>query len=93
MALCLLLSFTALMIHYFFDASAYDVYLPMAAGLCTSVFVTAKPLIEAAERGETAAESEVGSAPPSSAPRLQPGPGEARGRNPYRLGRRRVSSR
>ena len=50
MSLCILLCFTALMIHYFFDAAAYDVYLPMAAGLCTSLFMTAQPLVAEAER-------------------------------------------
>jgi O-antigen ligase len=91
MALCLLLSFTALMIHYFFDAAAYDVYLPMAAGLCTSVFMTARPLIEAAERGETAPDANPAVAPNAALP--PPRPPRAAARNPYRLGRRRVSGR
>jgi len=99
MSLCLLLSFTALMIHYFFDAAAYDVYLPMAAGLCTSLFITAKPLIDEAEQragqGEPGLEpvsvtTEISSNPsPTPQPRSTPG----RSRNPYRLGRRRVPSR
>jgi O-antigen ligase len=91
MSLCLLLSFTALMIHYFFDAAAYDVYLPMAAGLCTSIFMTARPLIDAAERGEipdaNAATTSAGSTLPL------PRPPRAAARSPYRLGRRRVSER
>jgi O-antigen ligase len=92
MALCLLLCFTALMIHYFFDAAAYDVYLPMAAALCTSVFMTAKPLIEAAERGETALEKNPAATPPTPlVPQRRPTAVAAR--SPYRLGRRRVSGR
>lgn len=98
MSLCLLLSFTALMIHYFFDASAYDVYLPMAAGLCTSVFMTAQPLIEQAERGELPEEAALSSAPGSPVPVNRPSVPQnrlpaPRGRNPYRLGRPRLAKR
>jgi O-antigen ligase len=93
MSLCLLLSFTALMIHYFFDASAYDLYLPMAAGLCTSVFMTAKPLIEAAERGESGLEGTPAADAPTNSPLPQTPPVRLQNRNPYRLGRRRVSGR
>jgi O-antigen ligase len=97
MSLCILLSFTALMIHYFFDAAAYDLYLPMAAGLITSLFMTAQPLIaEAENRGGREPEPEeqvlapVGAALPAPAPRAQADRPE---RNPYRFGRRRAGRR
>ncbi|MBV9761335.1 MAG: O-antigen ligase family protein [Acidobacteriaceae bacterium] len=98
MSLCLLLSFTALMIHYFFDASAYDVYLPMAAGLCTSAFLTAQPLIERAEGGSSLVEGSPDSiAPPAVLVNQASGPQNRQpaiqGRNPYRLGRPRVAKR
>jgi O-antigen ligase len=96
MSLCILLSFTALMIHYFFDAAAYDVYLPMAAGLITSLFMTAQPLIAEAEKpGSVDREPEeafagVGTAAPAPDVRAQATPPE---RNPYRFGRRRAARR
>jgi O-antigen ligase len=97
MTLCLLLCFTALVIHYFFDAAAYDVYLPMAAGLCTSLLMTAKPLIEEAERRASGLPETAGEAP---APESLAAPSPVRqfrsgtpSGNPYRLGRRRVSKR
>lgn len=98
MSLCLLLSFTALMIHYFFDASAYDVYLPMAAGLCTSVFMTAQPLIDEAERGGGLAEaSQDWTLGPATTARQSSMPQDrsatVQAKNPYRLGRRRVAKR
>ena len=96
MTLCLLLSFTALLIHYFFDAAAYDLYLPMAAGLCTSLFMTAQPLIREAElkaeRGNAAAEP-VSPATAVGEPQAQLRPAAFQTRNPYRLGRKRVSKR
>ncbi len=94
MSLCILLCFTALAIHYFFDAAAYDVYLPMAAGLCTSLFMTTRPLIDQAERGDARAESraETMSVPAVAAtgPSLPQARSDRQSRNPYRLGRRRV---
>jgi hypothetical protein len=98
MSLCLLLSFTALLIHYFFDAAAYDLYLPMAAGLCTSLFMTAQPLIREAELkaegGDAAAAEPVLSAAPGlMQPQSQARPAAIQTRNPYRLGRKRVSKR
>jgi O-antigen ligase len=98
MSLCLLLSFTALLIHYFFDAAAYDLYLPMAAGLCTSLFMTAKPLIDEAELRAAGG----GSSPEPVSVLATPAPQSAlldvrsaavQTRNPYRLGRRRVSKK
>jgi hypothetical protein len=85
------------MIHYFFDAAAYDVYLPMAAGLITSLFMTAQPLIAAAEK-QGGAEQEpeeqilapVGPASSAPDPRVAPARQE---RNPYRFGRRRPGRR
>ena len=56
MALCALLGLIALSIHFFFDAIAWDYYLPMIAGLCMALVFSAKPLIAKAEaaasRGE-----------------------------------------
>lgn len=49
MSLCMLLSSIALAIHFFFDAIAYDFYLPMVAGLGTSLVWTTRPVIEDAE--------------------------------------------
>lgn len=49
MALCMLLSCIALGIHFFFDAIAYEFYLPMVAGLSTSLMCTTRPLIKEAE--------------------------------------------
>jgi O-antigen ligase len=49
MALCMLLSSLALVIHFFFDAIAYEFYLPMVAGLSTSLMYTTRPLIKEAE--------------------------------------------
>ena len=49
MALSMLLSSLALVIHFFFDAIAYEFYLPMVAGLSTSLMRTTRPLIEQAE--------------------------------------------
>jgi len=97
MSLCLLLCFTALVIDYFFDAAAYDVYLPMAAGLCTSLFMTAQPLIDRAEQG-TAGQDNGETAPVPAAPSGQSSLPQSRSaiaprRNPYRLGRNRVSKR
>jgi O-antigen ligase len=109
MSLCILLSFTALMIHYFFDAAAYDVYLPMAAGLCTSLFMTAQPLIAEAEKrfgtdkepedAAVSGSSGVGAFAEKQAPQPEltpqvPAPSAIRSSpNPYRLGRRRVGKR
>lgn len=98
MSLCIMLSFTALMIHYFFDAAAYDLYLPMAAGLITSLFITAQPLIAQAEKGggsapepEEQALAPVGDAASGPAPRAQSA--ARKERNPYRFGRRRSAKR
>lgn len=106
MSLCMLLSFTALMIHYFFDAAAYDVYLPMAAGLCTSLFMTAQPLIKEAEQGTGQTQNEVEDRLPSSrlgvpavasagtgAEAVPARPAASHIRNPYRLGRARIGKR
>jgi O-antigen ligase len=98
MSLCILLSFTALTIHYFFDASAYDVYLPMAAGLVTSLFMTAQPLIAEAEKREGGGEPEPEEQvlAPVGAPANTPAsraPVARQERNPYRFGRRRVAKR
>ncbi|MGI8958658.1 MAG: O-antigen ligase family protein [Bryobacteraceae bacterium] len=49
MALCMLLSCLALVIHFFFDAIAYEFYLPMVAGLSTSLICTTLPMIGGAE--------------------------------------------
>jgi O-antigen ligase len=97
MSLCILLSFTALMIHYFFDAAAYDVYLPMAAGLITSLFITAQPLIAAAEKqgsGEQDPEEQVpASVGPAARVSAQGVPPPRAERNPYRFGRPRTGRR
>lgn len=45
MALCMILSSIALAIHFFFDAIAYEFYLPMVAGLSTSLVYAAQPVI------------------------------------------------
>jgi O-antigen ligase len=102
MSLCLLLSFTALMIHYFFDAAAYDLYLPVAAGLCTALFSVSQPLQAEAEARlnapesvprtqqgtlETVAAGRAAAEPDHAVPAKLPGP------NPFRFGRRRNSSR
>lgn len=109
MTLCLLLSFIALSIHYFFDAAAYDLYMPMAAGLCTALMMTAQPLIKEAEERAGLPEGSRELAPvhagiqPAWSPARSarnpaidaplPMPKTAQTRNPYRLGRRRVSDR
>jgi O-antigen ligase len=49
MSLCMLLSSLAVVIHFFFDAIAYEFYLPMVAGLSTSLMYTTRPLIKDAE--------------------------------------------
>lgn len=102
MALCVLLSFVALMIHYFFDAAAYDLYLPMAAGLYTALSRASQPLLAEAEERMNAPENgsrsqqetletvaAFGGAvePDNSGPAKRPGP------NPFRFGRRRPSPR
>jgi len=102
MALCMLLSSIALTIHFFFDAIAYDFYLPMVAGLATSLVNAARPLIEKAEASPDAGRTESPAAPvrlktqtvastPSDLPALalkQPESERPRP-NPYKLGRRR----
>lgn len=107
MSVCLLLSFIALSIDYFFDAAAYDVYMPMAAGLLTALTITAKPLIqEAAARGGLPATDTQFSAVlapgllstdsrfPSIATTASAATTDVtQPRNPYRLGRRRVAAR
>jgi O-antigen ligase len=105
MSLCLLLSFIALTIDYFFDAAAYDLYMPMAAGLCTSLFMTTQPLIAEAQRRAASPEAGRETVPaessplvpaghiPDGTPPVSPSAGRSRNRNPYRLGRRRVLGR
>jgi O-antigen ligase len=98
MSLCMLLSSVALAIHFLFDAIAYDFYLPMVAGLSSSLVCTSRPLIEEAKailpHKETDAESRLmrltttvafdsTAKSPTKNPLL----------NPYKLGRRRVKSR
>jgi hypothetical protein len=99
MSLCALLALVALSIHFFFDAIAWDYYLPMIAGLAMALVFSAQPLIakaqESANRGEIAESAMVqainreerNDPPPqlvSAAASAQPRP-----RSPYRLGRRR----
>ena len=98
MSLCMLLGSIALAIHFFFDAIAYDFYLPIVAGLGTSLVWTTRPLIEAAEarlRGNEGAPearltrltvtvaSESTEKSSTKNPLL----------NPYKLSRRRAASR
>lgn len=49
MTICMLLSSIALAIHFFFDAIAYEYYLPMVAGLCSSLIYAAQSQIAAAQ--------------------------------------------
>jgi O-antigen ligase len=56
MSLCMLLSSIALAIHFFFDAIAYDFYLPMVAGLAASLVWTTRPVIQDAEAALQATE-------------------------------------
>ena len=89
MSLCLLLSFIALMIHYFFDAAAYDLYLPMGAGLCTALYsstVVAAETKRIAERANAPVpQLQTPKLPVKSpTPVLEPA-------NPVRFGRRRSS--
>jgi O-antigen ligase len=99
MSLCALLGLVALSIHFFFDAIAWDYYLPMIAGLSMALVFSAQPLIakaqEAADRGEITESGMVQTigtgtnedTPP--VPVSAPAPMQPRPRNPYRLGRRR----
>jgi O-antigen ligase len=102
MSLCALLALVALSIHFFFDAIAWDYYLPMIGGLSMALVFSAQPLIakaeESAYRGEITESGMVQtistenrdntlSQPVSVTP---PPPPPAR--NPYRLGRRRSSN-
>lgn len=105
MTLCLLLSFVALAIHYFFDAAAYDLYMPMAAGLCTALAISAGPLIKEAEAKAGLPEGTAEPLPVEAGAAVGLAAGPSNGlwseksskpnqqRNPYRLGRRRVSGR
>ena len=97
MALCMLLSSIALSIHFFFDAIPYDFYLPMVAGLATSLVCTARPLIAEAgaslRRNETAAESGLAQmAMPAgiAAGSIAKPPRGIPFSNPYKLGRSRA---
>jgi O-antigen ligase len=102
MSLCALLALTALSIHFFFDAIAWDYYLPMIAGLSMALVFSAQPQIakaeESAARGEIAEFAMVqtistGTRDNSpSQPASAPTPAPPRPRNPYRLGRRRSSN-
>ncbi len=102
MSLCLLLSFVALAIDYFFDAAAYDLYMPMAAGLCTALAATAQPLIKKAE-GKAELPEAFTEPLPLEPDAVAAGRSDVTGqgnssklsqkRNPYRLGRPRVSGR
>jgi O-antigen ligase len=99
MSLCALLGLVALSIHFFFDAIAWDYYLPMIAGLSMALVFTAQPLIakaqESANRGEIAESAMVQTigtekrASVPSRPSSVATPPQPRPRNPYRLGRRR----
>jgi hypothetical protein len=96
MALCMLLSSIALSIHFFFDAIPYDFYLPMVAGLATSLVCTARPLIAEAEasqrRNETTSESVLAQTTVSAgiaAGSTAKAPRRIRSSNPYKLGRSR----
>jgi O-antigen ligase len=97
MALCMLLSSIALSIHFFFDAIPYDFYLPMVAGLGTSLVCTARPLVAEAEaslrRNETTSESGLAQmAVPAgiAAGSIAKTPGRIPSSNPYKLGRSRA---
>lgn len=98
MSLCMLLSSIALAIHFFFDAIPYDFYLPMVAGLGTSLVCATRPVIEEAEailrdkeiaskgrstRLISTAASDSTAKPFTKNPLL----------NPYKLGRHRATSR
>lgn len=103
-SLCMLLSFTVLVIHFSFDALAYDFYMPMLVGLCTSLLYTARTMLRdgsvAEEMTKEAVDDDSDRAVPAFAglnslesPAPSSAPTEkwkqARSRNPYRLGRRR----
>ncbi|MFL6352125.1 MAG: O-antigen ligase family protein [Bryobacteraceae bacterium] len=95
MALCMLLSSLALMIHFFFDAIAYEFYLPMVAGLGSSLVCTSRPLIAEAKALLRGSEimSEVGVLETTISTRLEAKATAAKPlANEYKLGRRRVVS-
>jgi O-antigen ligase len=98
MSLCMLLGSIALAIHFFFDAIAYDFYLPIVAGLGTSLVWTTRPVIQAAEArlggNQAPAEAQlthltltVASGSPEKSSTKNPL------LNPYKLSRRRAASR
>jgi O-antigen ligase len=98
MSLCMLLSSIALAIHFFFDAIAYDFYLPMVAGLGTALVWTTRPVIEEAEailrNKETGAETRLtrlSATIPADA--ITKSPTKKLVSNPYKLSRRRATSR
>jgi O-antigen ligase len=98
MSLCMLLSSIALAIHFFFDAIAYDFYLPMVAGLGTSLVWTTRPIIEEAQAilrdKETPAEGRFTRSTSIVAP---DSPAKSSTKNPlvnpYKLGRPRAAIR
>jgi O-antigen ligase len=100
MALCMLLSSLALVIHFFFDAIAYEFYLPMVAGLSTSLICTTRPVIEEAEarpkyvssKARTIqADNPAPRSEPSSIGSITKSPTDIPTLSPYKLGRRRWS--
>ena len=98
MSLCMLLSSIALAIHFFFDAIAYDFYLPMVAGLGTALVWTTRPVIEEAEASlrskETGAETRLTRFTPTiPADAITKSPTKKLVSNPYKLSRRRATSR
>jgi O-antigen ligase len=93
MALCMLLSSFALVIHFFFDAIAYEFYLPMVAGLSTSLICTTRPVVEEAEATLKSKESaSVAGLPQTTVPAAVTVKRAADKPllNQYKLGRRRV---
>jgi O-antigen ligase len=98
MSLCMLLSSIALAIHFFFDAIAYDFYLPMVAGLGTALVWTTRPVIEEAEailrNSETRAETRLTRLSATiAADATAKSPTKKPVLNPYKLSRRRATSR
>ncbi len=91
MALCMLLSCVALTIHFFFDAMAYQFYLPMVAGLATALVSTSRRLIEEAETSVKNNDL-VFKAPPEFTGSARKLPTEIVSANTYRLGRSRITN-
>ncbi len=91
MALCMLLSCIALTIHFFFDAIAYQFYLPVVAGLATALVSTSRPLIEEAEASSRKKDLNLETHPEFTPPAGKFSTEIVSG-NTYRLGRSRITN-